>query len=211
MILTGTRPSRGHRIVLIFDDGSEVSIDKTVWEESPYGVGSSFSSEELDRLTATSERRRAESKAVFLLSKRDLSRRELEEKLCREKGKYHAENREAAAAAAARMVELGYVSDERFAYRLAEQFARVKLYPRRRIVEELMHKGIDRELAREAADGVDLDETQMALAFLAKKRYTVPVDNKERQRIVGALARYGYSSDVIRRALNAWGEEWPDE
>ena len=211
MILTGTRPSRGHKIVLIFDDGSEIGIDKTVWEESPYGVGSSFSSEDIAALVAMSERRRAESKAVFLLSKRDLSRRELEEKLCREKGKYHAEHRESAAAAAARMVELGYVSDERYAYRLAEQFARVKLYPRRRIVEELMHKGIDRELAREAADSVDLDETQMALAFLAKKRYTVPVDNKERQRIVGALARYGYSSEVIRRALNAWGEEWPDE
>ena len=211
MILTGTHPSRGHRIVLTFDDGSEVSIDKTVWEESPYGVGSSFSYEELEALKATSDRRRAESKAVFLLSKRDLSRRELEEKLCREKGKYCADNRESAAAAAARMEALGYVNDERYARHLAEQYARVKLYPRRRIVEELMHKGIDREVAREAAAELELDETQMALAFLAKKRYTVPKDNKERQRVVGALARYGYSSEVIRRALGAWGEDWPDE
>lgn len=197
--------------MLTFDDGSEVSIDKTVWEESPYGVGSSFSYEELEALRVTSDRRRAESKAVFLLSKRDLSRRELEEKLCREKGKYCADNREAAAAAAARMEALGYVNDERYARHLAEQYARVKLYPRRRIVEELMHKGIDREVAREAAAELELDEAQMALAFLAKKRYTVPKDNKERQRIVGALVRYGYSSEVIRRALNAWGEDWPDE
>ena len=211
MLLRETRPQRGHKLLLLFDDGTELSIDKTVWEESPYGVGSSLSHEEAAALEALSERRRAENKAVFLLSKRDLSHRELEDKLCREKGRYHAERREVAAAAAARMVELGYVNDEAYAHRLAEQYARVKLYPRRRILEELLHKGIDRDTAREAADSVELDETQMALAFLRKKRYTVPVDDKERQRIVGALARYGYSAEVIRAALRSWGEDLPNE
>ena len=211
MIITATRPIRGHKVTLSFDDGSEITMDKTVWEESPYGVDSSLSSAEIEALCTLSQRRRAESKAVFLLSKRDLSRRELEQKLCREKGRYHAENREAAAAAAARMEELGYVNDEAYAYRLAEQFARIKLYPRRRIIDELMHKGIDRDVVREAADSVEMDETEMALAFLKKKRYTVPQNTKELQRIAGALTRYGYSADVVRRALRIWGEDLPDE
>ena len=211
MIIIATRPMRGHRITLLWEDGSESSIDKTIWEESPYGVGSSLSHEEIEALCTASQRRRAESKAVFLLSKRDLSRRELEQKLCREKGKYCAENHEAAVAAAARMEELGYVDDAAYAQRLAEQFAAVKLYPRRRIVEELMHKGIDRALAHEAANALELDETEMALAFLAKKRYTVPQDGKQTQRIAAVLARYGYSADTVRRALRMWGEELPDE
>ena len=211
MIITATRPAKGHRITLIFSDDTDVSIDKTTWEESPYGVGSSLSCQELEALCKESDRRRAESKAVFLLSKRDLSRRELEQKLCREKGRFQPERREAAAAAAARMEELGYVDDESYAFRLAEQLAQFKLYPARRIVEELMRKGIHRDLAKEAAARLELDETEMALAFLAKKRYTVPQDSKEAQRIAAALARYGYSSDVVRRAMRLWGDELPDE
>lgn len=207
MILTATRLARGHRVVLSFDDGCECEIDKTVWEESPYGVGSSFSHEQIEELCAVSSRRRAVDKAVWLLSKRDLSRRELERKLCREKGKYHPENREAAAAAAARMEELGYVNDEAYAHRLAEQFARVKLYPRRRIVDELMRRGVARDMAYDAAQRVDADETELALAFLAKKRYTVPQDITERQRIAAAMARYGYEADTVRRALRLWSKE----
>ncbi len=212
MKIAAVRPMRGHRVWLTMNDGEGFAVDKTTWEESPYGVGSSLSCEEREALCADSARRRAESKAVFLLAKRDHSRRELEQKLCREKGRYHPECREAAAAAAARMAELGYVNDEAYAHRLAEQYARVKLYPRRRIAEELVKRGIARDLARTAADAVEMDEVQMALAFLAKKRYTVPWNTQELQRVAAAMARYGYGADTVRRALSLWQEEeLPDE
>lgn len=207
MIVTAVRPTRGHLVRLTLADGGEVSIDKTVWEESPYGAGSSLSDAALEELCAASARRRAESKAVFLLSRRDLSRRELEQKLCREKGRYHAENREAARAAAEHMEQLGYINDAAYARRLAEQFVRVKLYPKRRVADELMRRGIDRETACIAADETETDETQLALAFLAKKRYTVPGSIQERRRVAGALARYGYSAETVRCALSLWQEE----
>lgn len=212
MIITAVRPVRGHQVKLMLDDGGEVMIDKTIWKESPYGVDSSLSDAALEELRAASARRRAESKAVFLLSKRDLSRRELEQKLCREKGHYHADRREAAEAAAERMEQLGYVNDEAYARRLAERFVRVKLYPKRRVTEELIRHGIDRETARQAAAETETDETELALAFLAKKRYTVPRSTQELQRIAGALARYGYTAEAVRRALSLWQEEdLPDE
>ncbi len=211
MIITAVCPAKQHTVTLRFDNGSEIGIDKTVWEESPYGVGSSLSCQEVEALGELSERRRAENKAVFLLSKRDLSRRQLEEKLCREKGRYCKEKRESAEKAAARMEELGYVNDERYAYRVAEQLARVKLYPPRRIVDELIRRGIHRELAREAAASLELNEIEMALAFLKKKRYTVPKDSGEAQRIAAAMARYGYSAEAVRRALQSLGEELPDD
>ncbi len=212
MIIRAVRPIRGHQVQLTFDNDTQVSVDKTVWEESPYGVDSSLSEEALEALCAASQRRRAESKAVFLLSKRDLSRRELEQKLCREKGRYHAENREAAAAAAQHMEQLGYINDAAYARRLAEQFVRTKLYPARRVTDELTRRGIDRETAREAAAESAVDETELALAFLSKKRYTVPENTAALQRIAGALARYGYSAEAVRRALSMWQEEeLPDE
>lgn len=211
MKIIAVRPIKGHQVLLSGEDGGELTVDKTVWEESPFGVGSSLSHTEEEDLCARSERYRAESKAVFLLAKRDLSRRELEQKLCREKGKYHPERREVAAQAAAHMEELGYVNDAAYARRLAEQYARVKLYPRRRIVEALVQKGIAREAAREAADAVECDEEELALAFLRKKRYTVPQSTKEFQRIAGAMARYGYSVETVSRVLRQWGDELPDE
>ena len=212
MIITAVHPVRGHLVKLTFADGGEVSIDRTVWEESPYGVDSSLSDAALEELCAVSARRRAESKAVFLLAKRDLSRHELEQKLCRDKGRYHAENREAARVAAAHMEQLGYINDEAYARRLAEQFVRVKLYPKRRVTDELIRRGIDREIARTAAAETEADETELALAFLSKKRYTVPMTTHELQRVAGALTRYGYSAEAVRRALSLWREEdLPDE
>lgn len=211
MRIAAVRPAAGHVVLLLCDNGEELAVDKTVWEESPLRVGSSLSHEEAEALCAESERRRTENKAVFLLAKRDLSRRELEQKLCREKGKYRPERREAAAKAAARMEELGYVNDTAYARRLAERYAREKLWPSRRIAEALVQKGIARDEAHEAAAAVGIDEAELALAFLRKKRYTVPQNTNEFQRIAAAMVRYGYSPEVVRRVLRQWEDEWPNE
>ena len=210
MKLTAITPARGRLVTLRFDTGEERCLDKTVWEESPYGVGSSFTDEQLTALCALSDRRRAEQKAVFLLSKRDLSRRELEQKLCREKGRYCPDRRDAAHDAVERMTELGYVNDSAYAARLAERLLREKGYPRRRLEEELSRRGLPRDDVRDAIAALDIDEVQLALAFLRKKRYTVPQDRQQLQRVAGALTRYGFGSDVIRTVLSQWEEVTAD-
>ena len=199
MKLTDVRPHRGQQVVLIWDDGSETLLDKRTFEESPYGVGSFLSLEEHEVLCALSQRNRTREKAVFLLSRRDYSRRELEQKLCREKGRYYAENREAAAEAAAYMEELGYVKDEEYARRLARDCRDVKHYPRRR--------GITREVAREVLDEMEWDDVQLALEFLVKKRYNIPRSREEAEKQMVALARYGFSGEDIRRAIKRRQEE----
>lgn len=207
MILTSVRPQRGQQVVLTWDDGEETILDKRTFEESPYGVGSFLSWEQREELCALSRRNRARNKAVFLLSRRDYSRRELTEKLCREKGRYHAENQEAAAEAAVYMEQLGYVKDEEYARRLAREYRDVRCYPRRRALEKLCEKGIARDTARDVLDEMDWDDTQLALEFLQKKRYNIPQSREETEKQLTALARYGFSGEDIRRAIRRREEE----
>ena len=130
------RQERGHQVCLVLDGAEDVRIDRRVWEESSCGIGSSLSEEGLEALLARSRRTRAKEKALFLLSRRDYSKKELFDRLSRERGRRHPERDEAAAETVQRMEELGLVDDEAYAARLAGEYIR-RLYPRRRAVQEL--------------------------------------------------------------------------
>lgn len=207
MRVVEVRRRRGHQVMVVADDGTETLLDKRTWEESPYGVDSFLSLEQWEELCERSKRDRARDKAVFLLSRRDYSRRELEQKLCREKGRYCADHKDTAAQAAAYMEELGYVNDTAYAARLARQYQESRLYPARRAVEKLCEKGIARETARAAVEALELDDAQLALEFLRKKRYNVPNTREEAEKIAAALGRYGFSGEDIRHAMRAWENE----
>ena len=208
MIITAVKPARQSRVTLVFDNGEEMLIDKGLWEESPFGVGSSLSRLQVEELLESSQKRRARNKAIYLLSKRDYSRKELEQRLCREGGRYVADNREAAKEAAAAMEEYGYVNDQHYAERLARRFCLEKCYPRRRAEQALCEKGIARDLAAEAVSLIEQEDWQLALEFLHKKRYTV---GKDTDRAAAAMVRYGFSHDAVRRALAAFSEEENDD
>lgn len=207
MIVVEVRPARQSRVKLLIDTGKEILIDKKTWEESAYSVHASLSDEQLVELMRVSDHRRAQSRAVYLLSKRDFSRRELEQKLCREKGRYVAENKELAQKTAARMEELGYVNDAAYAERLAVRYCTERQYPRRRIVQKLIEKGITRTMAEEAVAMLDAEDADLALEFLIRKRYTIPKEQHEAERIAAAMARYGFAGEDIRRAMRRWMEE----
>ncbi len=206
MIVVGVSPARQSRVTVRMDTGEEFLIDKKTWEESVYTAGSSLSQEELETLLSESDHRRAKSRAVYLLSKRDLSRRELEQKLCREKGRYVPENKEIARETAAYMEELGYVNDAAYAERLAVRYSGERLYPRRRVIQKLQEKGIGRTLAEQAVEAIEKTDDDLALEFLIKKRYTVPKEQADADRIAAAMARYGYAGEDIRRAMRRWME-----
>ena len=119
--------------------------------ESPYKVGSSLSDEQLERLVEESRRRRSREKALYLLSLRDYSRSELEKKLRRDFDENTARE------TAGRIEELGLINDTSFARNRAKDLMKRKLYPSRRIFQELLALGVDRETAQEAVDGLDCD------------------------------------------------------
>lgn len=198
MTISEIQKRRGRLYLLVIDGEPAMTVDARTFEESPYKVGSSLSDEELKSLLEESERRRAKEKALFLLSLRDYSRVELERKLKREAGE------QTAVETAERMEEYGFLNDEEYAGRLARDLIGRKHYPKRRAYQELCARGLDRETAQEAVETVDSDDVQQALALLQKKYYNKLSDEAARLKTAAALARFGFSSDVIRRAVEEW-------
>lgn len=201
-----TQASRRRRqLYMLYIDGEEwAEVDARTWEESACCVGTQVTEEELESLRVASQSRRAREKALYLLSLRDHSRAELARKLAAQAG------REVAEETAARMEELGFIQDEQYAFRLARDLRLRKHYPLRRTIQELQTKGIERELAAEAADAVETDDAAQALELLRKKYYNRLNDEQGRQKTTAALARYGFSYEAIRHAMGELSRDFED-
>ena len=201
MEITALEPRR-HRLVQLFLDGEPaVKLD----EETAASLrpGQQLSDEELHGLIARSDAVRAKEKALYLLEHRPHSKRELEDKLARTVG------REAAGQAAGRMEELGLIDDADYAHRLAEELAR-KGFTAPRIRQELLRRGIGRELAAQEAERAAA-APEDALHSLIERRFARQLgEEKGRRRAVAALQRMGYRWEEIRSALRAFGGEPED-
>ena len=124
---------------------------------------------------------------------------------------------EIASALLDRFEEVGLVDDEAFARAWIASRQPGKGLARRALAQELRRKGIEDEVAREALDEIDpADEEEAARRLVRKKlRSLSRVDDQTAtRRLVGMLARKGYSSGlafaVVREELADAGRDEPD-
>lgn len=109
-----------------------------------------------------------------------------------------------------RFEEVGLVDDAAFARDWVAQRQEGRGLARRALAQELRRKGIDDEIAREALETVDAeDEVEAARLLVQRKLRSVRGldDQVAIRRLVGMLARKGYSSGVsfkvVREELDA--------
>ncbi|CUR55756.1 Regulatory protein RecX [metagenome] len=109
-----------------------------------------------------------------------------------------------------RFEEVGLIDDEAFARAWIASRQPGKGLARRALAQELRRKGIDDEIARDALDEIDPDdELAAARALVRRKLRTMRAldDTVRTRRLVGMLARKGYSSGlaftVVRDELAA--------
>jgi regulatory protein len=147
-----------------------------------------------------------------------LARRMRTERDLRRLMKLRAEEGEAGAraidAVVARLKELNYLSDTRF----AEDYTRVRKehekFGRRRVQQDLMQKGVGKELVASTLETAyeDVDEVALARQYIARKRIKQPSGEnaqKETVRTMNRLLRAGFSSRAIYKVLREW--ELPEE
>jgi len=146
--------------------------------------------------------------AVGVLARRMRTERELRRLM-----KVRAEEGEAGAraidAAVVRLKELNYLSDTRF----AEDYTRVRKehekFGKRRVQQDLMQKGVGKELVASTLETAyeDVDEVGLARQYIARKRMKQPSGanaQKETVRAMNRLLRAGFSSRAIYKVLREW-------
>lgn len=144
--------------------------------------------------------KRAKLRCMNLLKSRDYTRKQLEDKL--KQGGYPPD---IINEALSYVESYGYIDDERYARNFIEY--NISSKSRTRIGNDLMKKGIGKELIRKAFDelediGVEIDEEDMIHKLLLKKNYNAQTaTSDERRKMFAFLYRKGFHSDTICRAL----------
>jgi len=140
-----------------------------------------------------------ETALLRALTRRDMSEREVRSWLAvREVPENDAEEW------VERMHRLGYVDDARMATHLVDKLVNRGGKGRGVIVQKLTERGIDRATASDAVSHLDDDSQQEQatdLAVARASRMGSLTDEAARRRLHGFLARRGFSSTVIREAV----------
>ncbi|HEY4357392.1 MAG TPA: regulatory protein RecX [Acidobacteriaceae bacterium] len=143
------------------------------------------------------------SLASKMKSERDLRRRIAERTEPGEAGS------EAVERTMAKLKELGYLSDERFAADYTRLRQENEKFGRRRVQQGLMQKGIPAPLANSALGKQydDVDEVALARQYAERKRMKKPADQKETAKAMRRLLAAGFSSSAVWKLLRSWGAE----
>lgn len=139
-------------------------------------------------------------------SERDLRKRLAERASPDESGRAEVEK------VIAKLKDLGYLSDERFAADFARLRQENEKLGRRRVQQGLMQKGIASSLVSEAVTKQyeDVDEVALARQYVERKRMKPPAGDrdqkqKETARAMRRLMAAGFSSKAVWAVLRNWG------
>ena len=212
MVLLEITPSRKHLTALRFSEeylpeGAKLQKDGLIYLDSDFCVekklakGTNFTEEEIDELYLESEKRRAKSKALWLLSRRDYPSGLLQKKL----KETFAES--AADYAVCRMVELGLVNDLAYAKALAESLIKYKGIAPRQAPYVMAEKGVDLGLAKEVLAERD-DDPKESIKHLVETKYLRKLSEpKGNEKVFAALVRKGFGYSDIRSVLEQYTKE----
>lgn len=112
----------------------------------------------------------------------------------------------------ARLKDLNYLSDTRFAADYTRLRKENEKFGRRRVQQDLVQKGIHKELVAStlATAYDDVDEVALAREYIARKRMKRPEGEdatKQASRVMGRLMRAGFSAGAIFKVLRDWNIE----
>ena len=182
------------------EDGSEFLLDTELLGLK--GIKEGANIEDLEKLNSESEFKRAKSRALWYLSRRDHSKKELTDKLV--KGGFSPE---ISALAVERMCEIDLVNDRAFATKFFDQAVVYNHSSVKEAIYKLKLKGISTDIIKELEEQVEFDESEN-IKLLIERKYQNKLNSEDGvQKVFAALIRKGFSFSDVRRALKKYSEE----
>ncbi len=181
-------------------DGRTLRVGAEVCRELGLSPGQ-VSEEVARRLVREDARVRARERAIRLLAVRPRSRAELERRLRR------AVDASVVAEVVLALEREGLVDDRRFAEQWVRARRAARLLGTFRLRAELLRRGVARETVEAALQSAPADDEAVAeeLARLRLARYRHLPADKAARRLAGYLARRGFGTGAVLRALRAAG------
>jgi regulatory protein len=201
MKLSVKNGNRG-KVHIYIDDEYRYTVDGEYWYSEKWHKLKEIDEEELAALESAVSFRRAFNTGMNLLSYRSHGKKELINKLVAKK-----HDRASAEKAVERLEELKLINDLDYAQMLSRHLYERKGYSEKRIMQELLLKGIDRQTAEAALETLDKNPHSRIIELLEKKYGKYLTDEKGRKKTVNALLRLGYSYSEINSALREFEED----
>ncbi|MBR7074219.1 MAG: regulatory protein RecX [Oscillospiraceae bacterium] len=193
MRITALKQVTAEHVTIIFADETEVKSTLGVVTELRLFSGKELNDREMEALIRDSCRALMREKALELVSQRQMSAKELSRKL-RDKGA----DEETAVYCVQWILERGLIDEERYAAAIVRHYA-AKGYGEGRMRQELIRRGVPRELWEDALEQMPEDTTKLDRLVASKLRD--PEDRDAVRKLSASLYRRGYSGEEIRMAL----------
>ena len=186
------------RWLAVLEDGSVLRVGEGEVIDFALYAGKELADGEAQGLVAAARRSGLKEKALDLLTRKPMSRKELERKL----QEWEA-GEEETASICARMEELGFLNDGAYAVQVVRHYS-AKGCGEHKLRDELYRRGVPRELWDEALSQA-ADPADAIDSFVRKKLAGKEPDRKELKKVSDALMRRGYGWEDISAALGRFG------
>ena len=193
MIVSSIRQTAPGRLTVTLEGGEEIKTTLGVVTDRRLFSGRELDEEAVASLRLDSARALAREKALSYVSQRQMSRKELRDKL-RQKGF----DEDTAESCIDWLLDHGLLDEESYAAAIVRHYA-AKGYGPGRIRTELIRRGIPRELQDDALNAMPESDSKID-RFIAS-RLRDPEDRDEVRKLTSALYRRGFSGEEIRSAL----------
>lgn len=194
-----------NRVNIIVDGAYRFSLDVFQYADLGIRIGKEYTEEELVALETESQFGKAYARALEYCLMRPHSGKEVKDYLYRKTrdtrtktgGIKKGISPVITARVYERLVEKGYIDDEKFARYWIENRNMTKGTSGRKLQAELRSKGVDSATIERLLADSDRDDVSELQKIIAKKRARYP----DEQKFMQYLARLGFSYDDIKRAL----------
>lgn len=189
------KSGRGKKIHIMIDEQYQITTDVDFWQEHYIKNGTEIDDEQWQELVDAINYKKAVNKCYDLLSRRDHSVKELRDKLLRTSDEKNADR------AIEKMLEMGYLDDEKYAKLLVKHLAEGKKMSRYFIKQEMFKRGLSSDIISNTLEGIEIDNVSSIIDLIHTKYVNKLKAENGYEKTVQALMRKGFSYSDIKTAF----------